>query len=533
MRLKEIDFTEVGQFSTRDKDYTLNSEKFSEFLAYPFKFEAFKKIIEDRQKLNTDRELLVSQLLSQYKGVESSPLTTKRIEQLRAENSFTVVTAHQPSLLTGPLYYVFKILSCLNLADQLKQKFPDKDFVPVFILGAEDHDFEEINHFQLFGKTLEWTQEAKGAVGRLSTDGLKELIENLSSILGERTEIKDLVSAFEHDLQKSTDYADFSFRITHRLFDRFGLVILRMDEKSFKYAFRSAIKEEIFKSPSQALIENCQDRLSELGYSKQAHAREINFFYHCDAGRKRIIQKSDSFQIVDTDLSFTRSELEEEIESHPENFSPNVVMRPLYQEFILPNLAYIGGGGELAYWMERKSQFKHFGIPFPMLIRRNSAMICDARTLKQIDNMAMSLNDFFKDEHQIVKKYLELSDQPDYKLDQYVSSLSEVFSNMEEKIKSIDPTLVKTSQSELAKTTKSIEQIEFRLKKSIKQKEEVQLNRISKIKEKLFPGGLQERKVSIFEFMTTYGENLLDEMLPHMDVFNKSLKVFIPEKKEQ
>lgn len=533
MRIKEIDFSEVGQFSSRDRDYTLHSEKFSEFLAYPFEFEAFEKIIEDRQKTDTDRELLVSQLLSQYSDVESSTLTTKRIEQLKADSTFTIVTAHQPSLLTGPLYYVYKILSCLNLADKLKKEYPDKNFVPVFILGAEDHDFEEINHFQLFGKKLEWNKEAKGAVGRLSTEGIKEIIDNLGSILGERTQIKELISGIEHDLQKSSDYADFSFRITHRLFDRFGLVILRMDEKSLKYSFRSAIKEEIFNSPSQALIENFQDKLSEFGYSKQAHAREINFFYHCEAGRKRIVQESDSFKIVDTDIHFTKSELEEEIENHPENFSPNVVMRPLYQEFILPNLAYIGGGGELAYWMERKSQFEHFNIPFPMLIRRNSAMICDERTLKQIDTMGLTMKDFFDEEHQIVKKYLELSDQPDYKLDQYISALSDVFSNMEEKIKGIDPTLVKTSQSELAKTTKSIEQIEFRLKKSIKQKEEVQLNRISKIKEKLFPGGLQERKVSIFEFMTSYGDGLLEEMLPHMDVFSKSLKVFIPEKKGQ
>lgn len=533
MRLKEIDFSEVGQFSSRDKDYTLYPEKFNDFIAYPFEFEAFKKIIEKRQSINTDRELLVSQLMYQYKDVESSQLTSRRINQLKADSTFTVVTAHQPSLLTGPLYYVFKILSCLNLADKLKQEYPDKDFVPVFILGAEDHDFEEINHLQVFGKKLEWSNEAMGAVGRRSTEGINEIIENLSSILGEKTEIKDLLSGFRDDLQNASDYADFSFRITHRLFDRFGLLILRMDEKPFKYAFRSAIKEEIFNSPSQALIESYQDKLSELGYSKQAHAREINFFYHCGAGRKRIIQEADSFKIVDTNLSFTRAELAEEIDTHPENFSPNVIMRPLFQEYNLPNLAYIGGGGELAYWMERKSQFDHFGIPFPMLIRRNSAMITDERTLKQIDAMGLSCEDFFKDEHEIVKKYLELSDQPDYKLDQYISSLSDVFSDMDERIKNIDPTLVKTSQSELAKTTKSIEQIEFRLKKRIKQKEEVQLNRIAKLKEKLFPGGLQERKVSIFEFMSSYGENLLDEMLPHMDVFSKSLKVFIPEKKGQ
>lgn len=527
MHLQVFDFQDIKQFSQRDRDYTLDTDKFEDFIQYKFDYDAFRELINDRKKHKTDRTLLHSVVKEQYAGIESSIKTSRYLDDLKHENCFTVTTAHQPSLLTGPLYYIYKILSTIRLAEKLNADYKDIKIIPVFVIGGEDHDFEEVNHFNIFGKRLEWSSSQHGAVGRYALDGISEVLEELKEILGDRSQITTLVDGFEDDLRSSTNYAEFSFRVTHRLFDYLGLLIIRMDDPALKTAFAPFIKKEIFTNPSQALIEKSQDKLAELGYDKQAHAREINFFYHSPAGRKRIVHEGATFKVLDTDMTFSEEELSAEIDTNAVAFSPNVVMRPLYQEFILPNLAYIGGGGELAYWMERKAQFSHFGLSMPMLIRRNSALLCESRLLSQISELKLDLSDFFEDEHSIVKKYISLSDQPDYKLTQYQKELEDLFARMDNKINDIDPTLVKTSQSELAKAKKSLDHLEFKLKRTIKQREEVQLRRISKIKEKLFPGGLQERSANILEFMSKYGTGIIDDMHPHMNVFDKDFKVFI------
>lgn len=527
MQIRQIEYQDVSQFSQRDKDYCLNSEIFKDFIQYEFDYSNFPAVIENRKSVATNRALLQRIAKAQYEGLDSSNDTKALLEDLADDNCFTICTAHQPSLLTGPLYYVFKILSAIKLAKRLNADHSDLKIVPVFILGAEDHDFEEVNHFHLFGKTISWERDSQGAVGRYSTEGLDAIIDQLFDILGEQSKLTELRSNFDTILKESIDYADFSFRITHLLFDHLGLVILRMDDKDLKAEFKSHMLKELTERPSQGLIEQTQNRLEALGYSKQAHAREINLFYHCAEGRKRIEFEDGIYKVVDTDIRFNQSELERLLDESPENFSPNVALRPLYQECILPNLAYIGGGGELAYWMERKTQFAHFGIPFPMLIRRNSAMLVKGGSIKHIEKTGFSISDYFDDEQELIKRYIDASENEDFHLTEYTEEMDGIFARIEDKVKKIDPSLVSTVGSELAKIKKSLGHLENKLSKSIKRKEEVSINRISKLKAKLFPSGLQERHDSIMEFISSHGIGLLDDLLDHMDPFDKDMKIFI------
>lgn len=527
MQIETINFRDVPQFSEKDKLYTVDSNTLEDFISANFEYDSFKQLIEIRKSFNTDRQLLQNVIKQQYASVTSSEKTLRLIDALSSDNCFTVTTAHQPSLLTGPLYYTFKILSTIKLASRLQQDYPDLNIIPVFVSGSEDHDFEEINHLHLFGKTINWQSDQKGSVGNFSLDGIKDVIDEVRQILGANSKIQDLMQSIDALVDASKDYGDFSFKLTHLLFDHLGVIVLRMDAAELKKHFIPMIKEEIFNAPSQKLIEETQDRLEAVGVGKQAHAREINFFYKSEFGRNRIVLEGDTYKIVDTNLEFTTQELELEIHNHPEKFSPNVVMRPVYQEYILPNLAYIGGGGEIAYWLERKTQFQHFGVPFPMLIRRNSALLVKQRQIKQIEDLGLKLKDFFERSDDIIKTYIAQSDQPDYRLSEYKSKLSQVFNEMDEKIKAIDPTISKTNQAELAKAMKSVDYLESKLKKTIKQREEVQINRIHKLKESLFPSGLQERHDNILEYLSAQGIELIDQLYEHMNVFDKDLKIFI------
>jgi len=527
MQVQDITIESVASLSKRDKHYLINSQEFNEFLTYPFEYSELSKAIESRKNNPIDRNLLYEVITAQYANLKSGSKTEVHIQNIKDDNCFTITTAHQPSLMTGPLYYVFKILSTIKLCKRLSSDFPKHKFAPVFVIGGEDHDFEEINHLYLFNKKIEWQGRSGGPVGRITVEGIDEVIKEVTEILGSKNKAENVLSQLTEKANNCTSYGEFAFQLTHSLFDHLGVIILRMDNKELKSAFSPIIKDEILNSASKPLVEKEQEKLERLGYKRQAHVRDINFFYLNENGRNRIEKTNNIFSVLNTNLSFTKEEIEIEIENHPDRFSPNVVMRPLYQETILPNLAYIGGGGELAYWMERKTQFEYFKLPFPMLIRRNSAMIVSSKQIEQLSKLGFDLESSFQDEHSLIQQYIKNSDNPDFSLIASHTALDDIYNKIENLTQSIDPTLVKTVQSELSKSKKSLEYLESKMKKAVKQKEEVQLNRIKKIKQKLFPNGLQERHDNIFEYLSKYGQTLIDEMLDHCDPFDKKFKVFI------
>lgn len=528
MQIVEIPYQDLDQFSARDRAYTLNTKKFSDFTAHDFDLESFDAIIKAKSAQAIDRSLLQSVLKDQYSRVNSSDKTRAYLEAIGAENAYTIITAHQPSLLSGPLYYVFKILSAINLAEQLQSRYPDKQIIPLFIIGSEDHDFEEINHLHLYGQKIEWENSGGGSVDNFSTEGIAEVLSEVKEKLGERSAAYSLLEQLAQSLPECENYGDFSFRLTHMLMDNLGLLILRMGDPRLKRAFIPHLKKEILEQPSKDLVQKTQIKIKEaFGYEPQAFARPINVFYTSSDSRNRIIEENCSYLIKDSEKAFSREELMEELEQHPERFSPNVVMRPLFQEALIPNLAYIGGGGELAYWLERKSQFAHFGIPMPMLIRRQSGMILTGAKAKQQEKLGLSHLDLFQNENALTKLLLSKSDQPDYQLDAYRAQITELFDKLSLHIESIDPSIAKTAKAEQAKASKSIDYLESKLKKSVKQKEEVNLKRLTKLKADLFPKGLQERHDNIFQYMDKEGIGLISALLPHCNPFDKNFKIFL------
>ncbi|MEM8907956.1 MAG: bacillithiol biosynthesis BshC, partial [Bacteroidota bacterium] len=170
MQVYKIPFSDVPQLSARDKAYAAEHEGLRAFYKYPVSIEAFAQVIKDKQATPTDRTLLVNVLKEQYAQLSVEPAVQANIKQLADAQTFTLTTAHQPSLLTGPLYYIYKIISTINLAKRLRDFYPDYHFVPVFITGGEDHDFEEVQNAHLFNRTLTWENTETGSVGLMKTD---------------------------------------------------------------------------------------------------------------------------------------------------------------------------------------------------------------------------------------------------------------------------------------------------------------------------------------------------------------------------
>lgn len=522
MNIKKIDYSNVPAISFKDLAYIKLEPFLREFYNYTPDLSSFAKAIEDRIEKPVDRSLLVSALESNYTVVESTELQRENLALLQSEDTFTIITAHQPSLFGGPLYYVLKICSVINLCKQLKQTYPKYNFVPTFISGGEDHDFEEVDHLNLFGKSVKWDREAMGPVGRLDIKGLQSVIDEVSEILGGNPNAVYLKTVLNESIKSCDTYGQFVFKFINILFGSYGVIAVNMDNSEMKAAFAPLIKKELLEKISQPIVTNTQEKLATHNFKAQAHSRDINLFYLGEGSRDRIEYEDGKYNIIDSSLSFTESEILEELESKPENFSPNVVMRPLYQEFILPNLAYVGGGGEIAYWLERKAQFEAFDVFYPMLIRRNSVMILNKGLNKTIDKLGFSIDDIFQTEDELINQYINANTEVEIELEDQKSTVQKAYEEIAAKSKEIDPGLAKSVLADMTKQLKNIDQMESRMKRTVKSQQEVQVKKIAKLKEKLFPNnGLQERFDNFMPHYMDIGESFFDDLVKCLDPMDR------------
>ncbi len=523
MRVSHIPFEKIQSLSFKDVTYQAQPEWISSFIRFTPDLEGLKKAVVARKDFNTDRSLLVSVLEEQYRNMDEATLVHQQIALLGNENTFTVITAHQPSLFGGPAYYFYKIFSAINLAETLKREMPQHHFIPVLINGGEDHDFDEVKSLKLFGKTLAWETDQKGSVGRFRTEGLEEVFQELSQILGENETASGLRGIFQASLQHADSYNDFVLRWVHAIFGKYGLVMANMDNPHLKKSFIPYMERELLHRESERLVMETQERLQMFHFKPQAFPRDINLFYMMDGLRERIVFENGSYQVQHTDLSFSENEIIEHLHAFPDRFSPNVVMRPVYQESMFPNIAYIGGGGEIAYWLERMKQFEHLGVFFPALIRRNSVMCISKAMQKNMDKLGITEEDILLDEEKLIIRYIEKHASTDFHLNAENQVVRALFSTLSAKAKSVDPTLENLVLSEGHKVEKALDAIETRLKRALKQKEETNINQLKNLRVKFFPGnGLQERSESYLQYVVSEEGDLTDEFVKLLNPLEKS-----------
>jgi bacillithiol biosynthesis cysteine-adding enzyme BshC len=527
MTINPIDYSAVGLWSHTDLAYIQHDPAINEYLQYVPGNDSLVDIISERKKFPVNRTLLVDVLRKQYSRLGIA--LPSAIEALRSENCFTVTTAHQPVLFTGPLYHIFKIASTIHLARKHNETNKEATLVPVFVMSGEDHDWAEVNHAHIFGKKYIWEREAGGPCGRLDLQGLEPLIESVTSLFANSQHYEEIKTLFQSSLSKAKNYGDFHHLLVHALFGHHGLVVLNADDPELKRVFAPVMKREIEEQFSFPHVTRTQKELEAKGFKPQAFCRPINLFYLSEGRRERLEPENGRIRLMETGKSLEKDELLKLLEQTPESFSPNVIMRPLYQEMILPNLAYIGGGGEIAYWLERKSQFNAVGLHFPMLIRRNSVMIIDAATDQQLKKSSMTWLDLMDDYDTIVRKYLKAHSQAELDYDQEQKLIHDAYAMLASKAEKIDPTLAKAILAEETKQVKAFEQLGSRLIRAEKQQQETQLKRIHKLKEKLFPGGgLQERYENFLPYYAEQGDAWIETMIHVCDPMVEKFIVLEP-----
>lgn len=530
MEIKDIPFSEIPQFSAFDKAYIENNKLFQPFYNRPPLLSAFSdQYREKKNNYSFNRRLLTQVIEDQYLEIDVLDNDIKRnIQLLEDQNTFTVITAHQPSLFTGPLYFIYKIISTIQLARKIEDETEDVKVLPVFIIGGEDHDFEEINHFNYKEHQFKWKESSGGAVGRMSTEKISEVLNELAPHLGKSFYGKEILDLLQSAYSPNRTLSQATQYFIARLFKHSPLLAVSMDSKPLKEAFIPFIKKEILEQPSQELVEKTQAKLEDAGFSPQAYARQVNFFYIHEGLRSRLAFKNGTYYIVDTDRSFSKEEIVAEIDKYPERFSPNVVMRPLYQEFVFPNLAYVGGGGELAYWMERKSQFQEYGTTYPILIRRHSATIVDNTTNRKARSFEWEWKEWFWDKDKLIAKFLDFEYTEELDFSSYHKRTHLLFDELNKHLSSVDPSLDYSTEAARSDALEIIKRLRTKLHRSLKQKEQTQLNRLEAIRDHLIPeGNLQERHQNFISFYEKYGPELFRQLEEAFIPFDVSMKMLI------
>ncbi|PJB13466.1 MAG: bacillithiol biosynthesis cysteine-adding enzyme BshC [Flavobacteriales bacterium CG_4_9_14_3_um_filter_40_17] len=517
-----IPFKRTGFFSPLILDYLSQNLDLKEFYGNFPSVDNFKNQFQTKEKTyqNNQRATLVSVLKKQYQLLEVSEATTANIESLSSSKTFTVTTGHQLNLFGGPLYFVYKIATTLNLARLLNEKYTEYHVVPIFWMATEDHDFAEINYFNFQNQKISWNRPSGGAVGSLSTEGLQAVSEVFEATLGKGKNARFLAALFQKTYLKHNKLAEATRYFVNELFKETELVIIDADNAEFKKEFVPVMEKELIEHTAFDKLSETNVKLKSFGYHIQVNPRKINLFYLQENHRGRI-EKDESkghYHVDGTDFRFDETQILSELHTHPERFSPNALMRPVYQESLLPNLCYIGGGGEIAYWLQLKSTFAQFGVTFPIVMLRNSVLLVSDKQAKKLQNLEISYEDIFLSSHELTNKKIKAISAIPIDFSTQKHHLKSQFESLYKLATQTDASFLGAVKAQEAKQTKGLENLEKRLLKAQKRKLEDEVNRLEKLKDGLFPnGGLQERTVNFSDFYLELGDETIPLLLSQLN----------------
>ncbi len=529
--IEKIPFAKAGILPSITLEYLTASKALEPFFHRRFSDEDFySQLLEKKTEYTADRRALLTKVLRQQydsAGIQprNEPMLNAQIEALTDDNTFVITTGHQLCLHTGPLYFLYKIISAIAMTRRLKSLYPEYSFVPVFWMASEDHDFDEVNHFHHNQVRFQWNlPEHTMPVGRLSMKGYTEILDAYSSFLRpHNAHTREWLDILEDSYLNAHSLKDATRRLVHTLLGHYGVVIVDGDDSELKNSFRFLIKNEILHKISSQAVKATSEQIGKLWFA-QVHPRDINFFYLSENGRFRITKDVDGRYHSGTHV-WTYSELESEIEKHPERFSPDVVTRPLYQEFILPNLAYIGGANELAYWFQLKGLFWANQVPMPILLLRNSFVMLKKKDFSFLEKYSISKNYIFFKTSEALKTLVRKNSPTDTHFDHYVREMNELYNKIQQYSSSIDKTLAGSVMAQKKRHEKGLEKLRSKVLKAEMKRNEWLAQKLLQLRQTVFPYDvLQERYENVGQYYCQYGKIWLNELvqtaeMPTLDVY--------------
>ena len=513
---KHIPFSSTQMFSKLINDYLEGKGTALDFVQYAPNLEGYRAAIEGRKKHPINRGLLFDVLTKQYANLPQENAVNNQIALLNKDNTFVVTTAHQPNLFTGPLYFFYKIIHAIQLAASLKESFPECNFIPVYYMGSEDADLEEVGSFNLDLKNYQWATKQTGAIGRMQVDDalllLLKQLESYWTILPQGQKALEILKAA---YQKGKTISEATLSFVHAFFGSKGLLVLQPDDAALKAAFIPVMEKELLTGFSHLAIQPTIAALSK-DYHVQSEGRSINLFYLKDNLRARIEKQDEKYIVVDSAMQFTEAEIIAELHQYPERFSPNVILRGVFQENILPGVVFVGGGGELAYWMELKNVFQAVGVHYPLLQLRNSFLLMSHKQAEQWTAMQFEEQDLFKPILELEIAYVKKHSNIKLDLQDQLNQLSNLYTSIKNEVVQVDPTLGAHTENLASQAKAKLVALEKKMVRAERRKQAVDLQRIHRIKKELFPlDNLQERVEHFSKWVGHYDQSWIETIMEH------------------
>ena len=530
-----IPYSATGVFSALVNDYVSGNGTARDYVPNAPNLEGIKKAIQQRKFSATQRQVLVAVLENQYqvlgevaheKNTAAFEKVAANIKLLKNDNCFAVTTAHQPNLFTGPLYFFYKIIHVIKLATALKAQFPDNDFVPIYYMGSEDADLAEVGSYSIDGAKHQWSTKQTGAIGRMLVDDhLLQLIKDVEGYWTVKQEGKEALAILKAAYNKGNTINEATLQMVHSFFGNQGLVVVQPDDAKLKSLFVEVMQKELTTQFSHAAIQPTLKSLSE-NYHVQSEGRAINLFYLKDANRNRIEKSGELFSVVDTNIHFTQAEIIKELQTYPDRFSPNVILRGAYQETILPSVVFVGGGGELAYWMELKNVFEQSGVNFPVIILRNSFLFINEKQTKQWASLEFNTEALFNSIPDLELAFVKKQSVENLALTEHIASLTELYKSIQQDVIKIDASLGDHALNLSQQAQKKLALLEKKMVRAEKRKQHTSLARIHSIKSELFPdNNLQERVENFSKWVGDYGWSWVEAILNNSNSVDPSFTI--------
>ena len=471
-----------------------------------------------------NRSAIVQVLLNQNRDYHCGIKTLANIDLLLNENTVAVVTGQQVGLFTGPLYTLYKILTTLNLTEQLSQQYADYNFVPIFWLEGEDHDIEEVSSFSFLNASnelqhLHYAENDKpagdnvGAVGNVHLDeSIGVLFTSLRQALIATEYSPKVFGLFGTAYQKGMTFSRAFIHLLNVLLEDSGLIFFDPHNPDTKKMLMPVFEQELnnFSHTCQLVI--TQSELLEKNYHAQVKPKAVNLFLFHNGGRHAIEPHEHGFSLKGTRRTFSKEEMLGLLHADPNLFSPNVVLRPICQDSLFPTVAYVAGPSEVAYFAQFKLLYENFNIPEPIIYPRCSATIVEERIQKIITKYNLQVKDFFTD-IDALKSRISASIS-DFKVEELFSNtlgtISESLTSLKDGLESIDPTLVPAMENTLVRMQGALNNLKEKTIAAQVRQHEISLRQLDKVAVNLFPdSNLQEREMNIIYFLNKYGLEVL------------------------
>jgi len=520
-----VNFSDIPGHENLFLDYLYEHENVGNFYRYDFRNkENYLKIFKSISEKPREAAAYISSILiEQYSSVDSSELTKKNIKLLSDSKTMAIVTGQQLGIIGGPLYTFYKIITAIKLSRYLSERYDDYNFVPVFWLEGDDHDFNEVRSIKLpdesnkmqtisYGEAID-EEDVRQSVGLLQfDDSIIEFINNLSKHLRETEFTKDIIDQIHTFYQPGKTFKDSFFELVHSLFDHYGLVILNPLDDRVKQLLKPVFKKEIidFREHTEKLV-YVSATLEEI-YHAQVKVKPVNLFLRVEDGRYSIEPTDDGFKLKRKRKSFTQDELLDILENEPQRFSPNVLLRPICQDYLLPTSFYVGGPSEVSYFAQILPLYEFYNLTPPVIYPRSSATLVEKNIGSILDKHSIEVADIFIDTENVKRKILNTISENsiDDVFNNITNQIELSFDQLKEKLFDLDKTVADSSNRYRDKIINSINELKSKAEKAHQKKHEVTLRQIDRAAGNLFPNNnLQEREFNFTYFVNKYSNEFI------------------------